>query len=84
MPAKETKMKLLKIKMPIGEAPPPDPELERRIKALPKGHTIADVFKTITEWEEWAVKEDLKTEKRVIEKGLSGKLDYRTCLRILK
>lgn len=48
---------------PIGKLPSPCPELRRRIDGLPDDSTIADVFRVISKWENWATKEARKREK---------------------
>jgi hypothetical protein len=75
MAATERKIRPLKIMMPIGEAPPPDLELRRRVDALPKGSTIADVLRIITEREDENVREFRTHERKAFEKGESGRLD---------
>lgn len=71
---------LERIKFPIGEAPPRDPELDRIMNELDKkGATLAEVFKAIAEWEPEAVRRDRQMENT----KLTGRLDYRTALRDL-
>jgi len=51
------------MKMPIGESPSRDPDLEKRLKQLPRDAPLSDVFKVISEWEEEAVKRSRQTER---------------------
>jgi hypothetical protein len=67
-----------KIKFPIGEAPPDDPELTAKVNELMKRHaTITEIFNAIAEWEPGAVKRDLEAENT----KLSGRLTNKTVLR---
>jgi hypothetical protein len=78
MERKKVSENIRKIKFPIGEAPPDDPELTEKVNALMKKHaTITEIFKAIAEWEPGAVRRDREAENT----KLSGRLTYKTVLR---
>jgi hypothetical protein len=71
---------LKRIKAPIGENPPDDPKLNRRIDELiEKKAPLGKIFSAISEWESEAVREDREAENT----KLTGRLDRRTVLRRL-
>lgn len=49
-------------------------ELQKRLAKLPDDAPLSEVFRVMSEWEDWAVKEHRKAEIRVFRRGLSGRI----------
>jgi len=49
-------------------------ELQKRLAKLPEDAPLSEVFRVISEWEDWAVEEHRKAEIRGIRKNLSGRI----------
>jgi len=49
-------------------------ELQKRLARLPDDAPLSEVFRVMSEWEDWAVREQGKVEARVLRKGLSGRI----------
>lgn len=70
------KKKRIKFIAPIGEFPPPDKDLQARLKKLPKNASISDVFREISKWEPGAVRKFREMERT----KKSGIIDADCCL----
>lgn len=53
-------------------------ELQKRLAKLPNDAPLSEVFRVISEWEDWAVKRHWRIEREVIRHGLSGRI-YPIC-----